>query len=60
MRDGCSEEEIDDETGLCLDIDLSGQCPGLPVYSCQLGSPGHPLLATLALPGQGWVPAAAC
>ena len=30
------------------------------VYSCQLGSPGHPLLATLALPGQGWVPAAAC
>ena len=30
------------------------------VYSCQLGSPGHPLLATLAMPGQGWVPAAAC
>ena len=25
----------------------SGQCPGLSVYSCQLGSPGHPLLATL-------------
>ena len=38
----------------------SGQCPGLPVYSCQLGSPGHLLLATLAMPGQGWVPAAAC
>ena len=52
---GCSED--DGETGLCLDIDLSGlswqwpQCPGLAVYSCQSGSPGHPLLATLAMPG---------
>ena len=59
MRDGCSEEEEidDDETGLCLDIDLSGQCPRLPVYSRQLGSPGLPHWQCQARDGSQLLPA---